>query len=162
VLAEIVRLDRAHHRPIAGDPSDSQAMKLVACSHQSMIWDWSRHVARLRSALRELFPAALAANEDLAAPDTARPGTDPDSTERLSRARIGAALTLANRRNVTARTAQIQALLHPLRRSHRLGPLDPDRRLTSKNLGCLCASEPTARCAYRDGSGKPELGARGR
>jgi transposase len=30
VLAEIVRLDRAHHRPIAADSPEGQAMKLVA------------------------------------------------------------------------------------------------------------------------------------
>jgi hypothetical protein len=47
----------------------SQAMRLVARSHQSLIWDRGRHVQRLRSALREYFPAALAAFEDLHAPD---------------------------------------------------------------------------------------------
>lgn len=80
VLAEIVRLDRAHHRTIAGDSTDSQAMKLVARSHQTLIWDRTRHIARLRSALREFFPAALAAFEDLWSPGrplAARAGTGP-------------------------------------------------------------------------------------
>ena len=72
VLAEIVRLDRAHHRPIAGDSDDGEAMKLVARSHQSMIWDRTRHVLRLRSALREYFPAALNAFDDLDAARRAR------------------------------------------------------------------------------------------
>ncbi len=35
VLAEIVRLDRSHHRPVAGDSDDGEAMKLVARSHQT-------------------------------------------------------------------------------------------------------------------------------
>lgn len=39
VLAEIVRLDRAHHRPVAGDSDAGEAIKLVARSHQTMIWE---------------------------------------------------------------------------------------------------------------------------
>src|SRR3954454_11679213 len=35
VLAEIVRLDRAHRRPIAGDSQAGEAIKLVARSHQT-------------------------------------------------------------------------------------------------------------------------------
>jgi len=114
VLAEIVRLDRAHHRTIAGDSTDSQAMKLVARSHQTLIWDRTRHMARLRSALREFFPAALAAFEDLGAPDALSllvQAPDPERAARLSKAKIGAALKLANRRDVVGRTEQIQAAL---------------------------------------------------
>ena len=114
VLAEIVRLDRAHHRTIAGDSTDSQAMKLVARSHQTLIWDRTRHMARLRSALREFFPAALAAFEDLGAPDALSllvQAPEPDRAARLSKAKIGAALKLANRRDVAGRTEQIQAAL---------------------------------------------------
>jgi transposase len=114
VLAEIVRLDRAHHRTIAGDSTHSQAMKLVARSHQTLIWDRTRHIARLRSALREFFPAALAAFEDLGAPDALSllvQAPDPDRAARLSKAKIGAALKLANRRDVAGRTEQIQAAL---------------------------------------------------
>src|SRR6266700_3812710 len=99
VLAEIVRLDRAHHRPVAVDSEAGEAMKLVARSHQTMIWERTRHVLRLRSALREYFPAALSA------------APDPDRAARLSKSRIAAALKRANRRNVDARTADIQAAL---------------------------------------------------
>jgi transposase len=67
VLAEIVRLDHAHHRRVAGDSADAEAIKLVARAHQSLIWDRTRQVLRLRSALREFFPAALQAFDDLAA-----------------------------------------------------------------------------------------------
>ena len=69
VLAEIVRLDRSHHRPIAGDSPEVDGLKLVARSHQAFIWDRTRHLQRLRSALREFFPAALEAFAELAAPD---------------------------------------------------------------------------------------------
>lgn len=65
LLAEIVRLDRAHHRPVAGDTDQGEAIKLTARSHQSLIWDRSRHVLRLRSTLREYLPAALLAFDDL-------------------------------------------------------------------------------------------------
>ncbi|HCT79084.1 MAG TPA: IS110 family transposase [Micromonosporaceae bacterium] len=114
VLAEIVRLDRAHHRPVAADSTTSEAMKLVARSHQTMIWDRTRHVLRLRSALREYFPAAIAAFDDLDAPDTLallQIASDPDSAARLSKAKIVAALRKARRHNIEARAAKIQAVL---------------------------------------------------
>ena len=114
VLAEIVRLDRDHHRPIAGDSANVVAMKLVARGHQSMIWDRTRQVLRLRSALREYFPAALTAFPDLDAPDaiavlTAAP--DPDQAVRLSIARITTALRKANRRDLPSKAREIQAIL---------------------------------------------------
>ena len=37
VLAEIVRIDRAHHQPLAGDSQEAEAIKLVARTHQSLI-----------------------------------------------------------------------------------------------------------------------------
>src|SRR3954470_20047036 len=61
VLAEIVRLDRAHHRPVAGDSPQVEGLKLVARSHQALIWERTRHLQRLRQVLREYFPAALEA-----------------------------------------------------------------------------------------------------
>src|SRR5664279_4073045 len=70
VLAEIVRLDRAHHRPVAGDSALAEAVKLAARTHQSLVWDRTRQILRLRSALRESFPAALKAYNELDAPDT--------------------------------------------------------------------------------------------
>ena len=70
VLAEIVRLDRDHHRPVAGDSDVADAVKLLARAHQNAIWERTRHVLRLRSTLREFFPAALEAFGDLTASDT--------------------------------------------------------------------------------------------
>ena len=114
VLAEIVRLDRAHHRPVAVDFELGEAMKLVARAHQSMIWDRTRHVLRLRSVLREYFPAALQAFGDLHAPDALEllaQAPDPDRAARLSLSKIAAALKRANRRSVDARSVQIQTAL---------------------------------------------------
>jgi transposase len=60
LLAKIVRLDRAHHRSVAGDTVEGEAIKLTARTHQSLIWDLTRHVLRLRSTLREYFPVCPA------------------------------------------------------------------------------------------------------
>jgi transposase len=114
VLAEIVRLDRAHHRPLAGDSDQGEAIKLTARTHQSLVWDRTRHVLRLRSALRDFFPVALQAFPDLDAPDALellRQAPDPDQAARLTRSRITAALRRVNRRDVEDKTAQLQAML---------------------------------------------------
>jgi transposase len=114
VLAEIVRLDREHHRPVAGNSSDAEAVKLLARTHQSMIWDRTRQLLRLRSALREFFPAALEAFDDLSAADTLEllgQAPDPDRAARLSRSQLAGALRRANRRNIDARAEQLQAVL---------------------------------------------------
>jgi transposase len=114
VLAEIVRLDRAHHRPVAGDSDLAEAIKLVARSHQSLIWDRTRQVLRLRSALREFFPAAVEAFADLDAPDTLEllgAAPDPDRAARLSKSKITAALRRARRRDIEDKADRTQALL---------------------------------------------------
>ena len=114
LLAEIVRLDRAHHRPVAEDTDLGEAIKLTARTHQSLIWDRSRHVARLRSTLREYFPAALLAFEDLDAPDALEllgRAPDPDQAARLSKTVIAAALKRARRRRVEDRAQQLQNIL---------------------------------------------------
>jgi transposase len=114
LLAAIVRLDRAHHRPVAEDTDEGEAIKLTARTHQSLIWDRSRHVARLRSTLREYFPAALLAFDDLDAPDAlellAR-APDPDQAARLSPTVITSALKHARRRRVEDRAQRLRNIL---------------------------------------------------
>ena len=67
VLAEIVRLDRAHHRAAAGDSELAEQVRLAARAHQTMIWTRQRSTNTLRSLLREFYPAALVAfGDDLA------------------------------------------------------------------------------------------------
>jgi hypothetical protein len=114
VLAEIVRLDRAHHRPIAGDSPTVEGLKLVARSHQAFIWDRTRHLQRLRGALREFFPAALQAFPELSSPEALElleRAPDPARAARLSRSKITAALTRARRRDPDTKAAAIQELL---------------------------------------------------
>src|SRR6266540_1195478 len=113
-LADMVRTDRHQLRAIAGDSEQAQAVKVVARAHQTLIWDRHRHVLRLRTALREVFPAALEAFGDLAATDTLEllaTAPDPASAARLSRTRIAAALKRARRRDIDAKTAAIAAAL---------------------------------------------------
>jgi transposase len=114
VLAEIVRLDRAYHRQIAGDSELADAVKLLARAHQTAIWERTRHVLRLRSTLLEFFPAAVEAFADLAAPDALAllgRAPDPPRAARLTRAQITAALRGARRHHVEARADVLLAVL---------------------------------------------------
>jgi hypothetical protein len=113
-LADMVRTDAHQLRPIAGDSPLVEGIKVVARAHQTMIWERHRHMLRLRSSLREYFPAALEAFDDLTAADTldllgAAP--DPQRAARLSRSRIAGALKRARRRDVEVKAERIQALL---------------------------------------------------
>lgn len=65
LLADLVRTDRHNHRPIAGDSAEAEAIKVLARAHQTLIWTRTQHTHRLRSALREYYPAALQTFEDL-------------------------------------------------------------------------------------------------
>ena len=66
LLADLVRTDRHNHRSVAGDSADAEAIKVLARAHQSLIWSRTRHTNALRSALREYYPTAVVAFEDLA------------------------------------------------------------------------------------------------
>jgi transposase len=61
VLCELVRLDRAHHRMIAADSDDAEAIRVLARSHQALVWQRTRLGQQLRSQLRCYYPAALEA-----------------------------------------------------------------------------------------------------
>ena len=116
VLAEIVRLDRAHHRPAAGDSTVAEAVRLAARAHQTMIWTRQRSSNTLRSLLRECYPAALLAfADDLAGRDAlAVLGAAPDPAQgrRLTAARVAALLRKAGRqRNLDRRAGDIVAAL---------------------------------------------------
>jgi transposase len=116
VLADIVRTDLHSHRPVAGDSELAETIKLLARTHQSFIWERQRHVNRLRSALREFYPAALQAfGTGLASTDAVAVLTlapTPELGRRLSRSKIAVALRRAGRqRNVEAKASQVQSAL---------------------------------------------------
>jgi hypothetical protein len=116
LLAEIVRLDRAHHRRIAGDSEIAEHVKVATRAHQTMIWSRVRQVNTLRSLLREYYPAALAVfGTDLASPDALAvlaAAPTPELGRRLSQARIETLLRKAGRqRNIAATAARIKTAL---------------------------------------------------
>ncbi|MFJ3970013.1 IS110 family transposase [Streptomyces parvus] len=61
VLANILRTDRHAHRPLPDDSEAGQAVAVLARAHQDAIWDRQQMINRLRSHLREYYPAALTA-----------------------------------------------------------------------------------------------------
>ena len=115
VLAELARLDGSHHRPIAGDSNLAEAVKVLARAHHSMIWSRQRQQNQLRSTLREFFPAALDAFNDLASRDALAVlaiAPTPAQGRALSRSRIAAAIRRGGRqRRVEERAVEIQTAL---------------------------------------------------
>ncbi len=115
VLADMVRTDRHNHRPVAADSEAVQAIKILARTHQTMIWSRGRQANGLRSTLREFYPAALAAFDDLTSTDALevlRVAPTPELGRTLSVSKIAAALRRGGRqRRIEARAAEIQAAL---------------------------------------------------
>ena len=113
-LADMVRTDAHQLRKMAGDSPAAEAVKVVARAHKTLIWERTRQTQRLRHALREYFPAALEAFDDLDAADTLEllgKAPDPTAAARLSRAQISAALRRARRRDIDTKTTRIRAAL---------------------------------------------------
>jgi transposase len=115
LLADLVRTDRHNHRPVAGDSANAEAIKVLARTHQNLIWTRTRHTNALRNALREYYPAALVAFDDLAHGDALgvldRAPT-PALGAHLPLTAIQSALKRGGRqRNIAARARQIRAAL---------------------------------------------------
>jgi len=111
MLADLVRTDRHNHRQVAGDSGAVEGVKILARTHQSLIWDRSRFVARLRSALLEYFPAALSTFSELGDRDAlavlAKAPT-PAEAKALPLGKIRSALRAGGRqRNIDVRARQI-------------------------------------------------------
>ena len=115
MLADLVRTDRQHHRQVAPDSELQGAIKVLARVHQNLIWTRGRQTNALRSALREYYPGALVAFEDLAHPDALAVlaiAPDPTRGRKLSEARIVSALRQGGRRrNLERRATEIRDAL---------------------------------------------------
>jgi hypothetical protein len=117
--AEVVvgtETDRHNHRPVAGDSELAEAVKVLARTHQSLVWTRQRQVNQLRSLLREFYPGALAAvGGDLGGRDALAilaVAPTPTLGRQLSQARLAATLRRAGRqRGAEDRAATLQALL---------------------------------------------------
>jgi transposase len=128
ILADLVRTDRHNHRPVAGDSPDADAIKVLARGHQNLIWSRNRQTNALRSALREYYPAALVAFDDLAHGDclaVLAKAPTPTGGARLSIGQISAALKRGGRqRNIDRRASEIRDAL----RSEQLAAPEPITR----------------------------------
>jgi hypothetical protein len=132
MLADMVRTDSHQLRPAAGDSPEAAAVKVVARTHKTLIWERTRAVQRLRHQLREYFPAALGAFEDLDAPDTLEllgKAPDPARAAKLTRAQIAATLKRARRRGIG-----LAAILGPCARRVRRRPWPVCRREIPQEL----------------------------
>ncbi|MBO3751288.1 IS110 family transposase [Streptosporangiaceae bacterium NEAU-GS5] len=94
-LADMVRTRRHQLRPVAADSDIAEAIKVVARAHQTLIWERTRHMLRLRAALRDYFPAALVAYQPLGL-------TGADTLELLAKAPTPAAAAKLTVTQITA------------------------------------------------------------
>jgi transposase len=109
VLADLVRTDAHNHRVVAGDTAHVQGIKVLARAQQSLVWSRARENNRLRNALREFYPAAMVAFEDLHDRDALTVlgrAPDPHIAARLTRSQVKAALKAGGRRRNLDVTAQ--------------------------------------------------------
>jgi hypothetical protein len=117
-LADMGRTRRHQMRELAADSDIAEAVMIAARAHQKLVWERTRHQLRMRSALREYFPAALDACKDLTlagkdALELLRKAPDPASAARLTTAQVTAALKRAGRRgDLQERARDIRAALH--------------------------------------------------
>ena len=116
LLADLVRTDRHNHRPLSVDSELAEAVKVLARTHQNLIWSRQRQLNQLRSLLREFYPAALEAFAgDLASADAIailERAPTPHQGRSVSQGQLVSALRKAGReRNLVVKAAQIQACL---------------------------------------------------
>jgi transposase len=114
MLAQIMRTDRDVHRALPEDSEGVQVLKVLARAHQDAVWARQQTTNRLRSLLREFYPAALQAFPSLhtrtalvvlaAAPDPAR-------AAELTRANLTDLLHAAGRGTRPAEAARLHELL---------------------------------------------------
>jgi Transposase/Transposase IS116/IS110/IS902 family len=119
VLADMVRTDAHQLREVAGDSALAEGIKLLARTHQTLVWERTRHLLRLRADLIEYFPGVLGALHaggldlgDRDALELLSTAPDPQTAAGLSVAQITDLLARARRRgDLPARAAAITAAL---------------------------------------------------
>ena len=114
MLTDMVRTDSHQLRAVAGDSAEADGVSGCWPVPKTLIWERTRQVQRLRHQLREYFPAALEAFDDLDAADALEllgKAPDPARAARLTRAQVSAALKRARRRDIPGRATAILAAL---------------------------------------------------
>jgi transposase len=109
VLANIVRTDTAVHRLIPNDSELAASIRVLARAHQDAIWDRQQTVGKLRSILREYYPALVATFEELSSREaraTLLLAPTPEEGRRLRRSSLTAALRRAGRTRYVERDVE--------------------------------------------------------
>jgi transposase len=119
VLASVLRTDAHAHRPLPADTELAQAIAVLARAQQDAVWARTQAHNKLRSHLREYYPAFLAAFADLRGGIT-RPearailaaAPTPADAAKLTVARLRALLRKAGRRRgIDAEATRLRAVL---------------------------------------------------
>ncbi|MEU4292742.1 IS110 family transposase [Kribbella sp. NPDC026596] len=111
VLANLLRTDAARHRELPDDSAQVEAIAVVARAHQDAVRTRLRDTGRLRSLLREFFPAALTAFPNLAtrtALQILAVAPTPSQAQALDRDQIRALLGAAGR--ICLRASEVERL----------------------------------------------------
>ena len=115
LLADLVRTDRQRHKPLVPSTPLGEAVSILARNHQRLIWSRQRQLNQLRSSLREFYPGALSAFDDVGSKDAlAILGAAPTPVQgrALTYLRVMALLRRGGRqRNVVGRAQAIRAVL---------------------------------------------------
>jgi transposase len=119
VLANILRTDMAAHRPLPADSELAQAIAVLARAQQDAVWERTCAHHKLRSLLREYYPALLQAFTDkrggLLRPEARAllaAAPTPRAAAKLTITQLAALLRRAGRqRGVDAEAARLQAIL---------------------------------------------------
>lgn len=119
VLANILRTDMAAHRPLPADSELAQAIAVLARAQQDAVWERTSAHNKLRSLLREYYPAILAAFADkrggLLRPEARTllaAAPTPTAAAALSKTQLRALLKRAGRqRGLDAEATRLQATL---------------------------------------------------
>lgn len=113
VLANILRTDKAAHRPLPDDSELAQAVAVLARAQQDAVWDRTQVGNKLRSHLREYFPGFLAAfqhNREGITSSVARAvlaaAPTPEQAGKLTRAQLRSLLKKAGRQRGIEAEAQ--------------------------------------------------------
>jgi transposase len=118
-LAHILRTDTAEHRPLPADSELAQAIAVLARAQQDAVWDRVQAQNRLRSLLREYYPAMLEAFRNVrgglsaaAARAVLAAAPTPAAASTLTTAQLRALLEHAGRRRgLDAEASRLQSVL---------------------------------------------------
>jgi hypothetical protein len=120
VLAGVLRTDISFHRPLPADSELAQAIAVLARAQQDAVWDRTTAHNKLRSHLREYYPAFLAAfgtaTGGILRPDARTilaAAPTPGQAAALTAAQLRALLRKAGRtRSIDAEAARLREAFH--------------------------------------------------